>query len=92
MYLGLSRRIGSSVAVVAMIAAALLADSRPARAEAVVAPSDGYGFSVGAPMTWMSRDEADGELDAAARTGASWLRVFIDWSRVEPMPGAYNWG
>jgi hypothetical protein len=36
--------------------------------------------------------EADGELDAAARTGATWLRVFIDWSRVEPMPGAFDWG
>ncbi|MEO3757313.1 cellulase family glycosylhydrolase [Mycobacterium sp. B14F4] len=92
MYQRLSGRIGSLTAVVALIAAVLLSEARTAQAEAVPAPGDGYGFSVGAPMTWMSRTEADGELDAAARTGATWLRVFIDWSRVEPMPGAYNWG
>lgn len=61
-------------------------------AQAEVAPVAGYGFSVGAPMTWMSRMDADRELDAVARTGATWLRVLIDWSRVEPMPGAFNWG
>lgn len=92
MYQRLSRRIGPVAATVAVVAALLVTESRTARAETVIAPGDGYGFSVGAPMTWMSRAEAEGELDAAVRTGATWLRVFIDWSRVEPMPGAYNWG
>ncbi|MGV0851034.1 family 1 glycosylhydrolase [Mycolicibacterium phlei] len=87
----LSRAIARVAAVGWLIAATLTGPAAVARAE-VVAPADGYGFSVGAPMTWMSWDEAEGELDVMARTGASWLRVFIDWSRVEPMPGAYNWG
>lgn len=63
-----------------------------AKAEAPVVPADGYGFSVGAPMTWMSEVDADRELDAAAKTGATWLRVLIDWHLVEPMPGAFDWG
>ncbi|MBF4192795.1 family 1 glycosylhydrolase [Mycolicibacterium phlei] len=87
----LSRVIAGFAVVGWLVAATLTAAPAVARAE-VVAPADGYGFSVGAPMTWMSWDEAEGELDVMARTGASWLRVFIDWSRVEPMPGAYNWG
>jgi hypothetical protein len=63
-----------------------------AKADVPVAPADGYGFSVGAPMTWMNDTEANRELDAAAGTGATWLRVLIDWHRIEPMPGAFNWG
>lgn len=92
MHTRLSRRIARFAAIFSLIAAISLTESQMAQAEAVVAPSDGYGFSVGAPMTWMSDAEAGRELDAVARTGASWLRVFVDWSRVEPMPGAYDWG
>lgn len=88
----LSRLAGRITATVVVLAGLVMIESRTAQAETVDAPADGYGFSVGAPMTWMSDAEAEGELDAAARTGASWLRVFIDWSRVEPMPGAFDWG
>ncbi|MGE2724615.1 family 1 glycosylhydrolase [Mycolicibacterium pulveris] len=80
------------MAVVLLLAAISLTDPRIGPAEAVVAPRDGYGFAVGAPMTWMSDMDADRELDAVARTGATWLRVFVDWNRIEPMPGAYDWG
>ncbi|OBA74499.1 hypothetical protein A5633_20620 [Mycolicibacterium elephantis] len=79
-------------AVVLLFAAVSIADGRIAQAQPTLAPRDGYGFAVGAPMTWMSDMEADRELDAVARTGATWLRVFVDWSRAEPMPGAYDWG
>lgn len=88
----ISRRVAAFIAVLALLAGVAATAPPTARADGVIAPRDGYGFSVGAPMTWMTYDEAEGELDAAARTGASWLRVFIDWSRVEPMPGAYDWG
>src|SRR3954447_12178359 len=74
-----SSTIGPMWAVGVVMAALLMTGVRTAQAEVVVAPSDGYGFSVGAPMTWMSDVEADRELDAAARTGATWLRVLIDW-------------
>jgi GH35 family endo-1,4-beta-xylanase len=90
MHLPLSRRVGR-IGVIALLMVSLsVTGVRTAHAE--VAPVAGYGFSVGAPMTWMSRIEADRELDAVADTGATWLRVLIDWSRVEPMPGAFDWG
>jgi polysaccharide biosynthesis protein PslG len=92
MSLRLSRLIGRISVIVLLVAAVSVTGVRTARAEAVVAPQDGYGFSVGGPMTWMSDVDADRELDAAAKTGATWMRVLIDWSRVEPMPGAFNWG
>lgn len=90
----LSRVVGRIAAVVLLTVLLSVTGFRAAEAEgeAVVVPPDGYGFSVGAPMTWMSDIEADGELDAAAKTGATWLRVLIDWHLVEPMPGAFNWG
>ena len=61
---------------------------RSVTAEVVTPPQDGYGFSVGAPMTYMSNIDADRELDAVAKTNATWLRVLVDWHLVEPMPGA----
>jgi hypothetical protein len=91
MHRRVSRRVGR-IAVAVLLLATVSITVPPAHAEATVAPRDGYGFAVGAPMTWMSDMEADRELDAVARTGASWLRVFVDWKRVEPMPGAYDWG
>jgi hypothetical protein len=43
-------------------------------------------------MTYISNVDADRELDAVAKTRATWLRVLIDWQLVEPMPGAFDWG
>jgi hypothetical protein len=94
MHIALSRMVGRPLAVVLVVAAISVAGSRTTAvaAKESFVPADGYGFSVGAPMTWMSIVDADRELDAAAKTGATWLRVLIDWHLVEPMPGAYNWG
>ncbi|WP_309224791.1 cellulase family glycosylhydrolase [Mycolicibacterium sp. CBMA 234] len=64
---------------------------RPSPQAILAVPEGGYGFSVGAPQSWMSDADADRELDAVARTRASWMRVLIDWSRVEPVKGQYNW-
>lgn len=59
--------------------------------EPVVHPDDGYGFAVGASQIWMSPEDAARELDAVAKTGATWLRVHIDWHAIEPVKGEYNW-
>lgn len=91
MYRAASRIVARATTVVLLVTAMTLIGQRPT-AEAITPPQDGYGFSVGAPMTYMSIVDADRELDAVTKTGASWLRVLIDWHLVEPMPGAFNWG
>jgi hypothetical protein len=95
MHNALSRMVGRAMAVVLLVAAISVTGLRTtttAAAEQSLVPAEGYGFSVGAPMTWMSVVDADRELDAAAQTGATWLRVLIDWHLVEPLPGAFDWG
>jgi GH35 family endo-1,4-beta-xylanase len=92
MHRATSRIVARVVIVVLLVVAMSVVGQRAVTAEAVTPPQDGYGFSVGAPMTYMSNIDADRELDAAAKTNASWLRVLIDWHLVEPMPGAFNWG
>jgi polysaccharide biosynthesis protein PslG len=92
MQMRMSRVIAVAATVALLLAAMTVGGQRSANAETVTSPPDGYGFSVGAPMTWMNDVDADRELNAAAKTNAKWLRVLIDWHIVEPMPGAFNWG
>jgi len=92
MHCAMSRIVARAATVVLLIAAMIVIGQCSVTAEAVSAPQDGYGFSVGAPMTYMSNVDADRELDAVAKTRATWLRVLIDWHLVEPMPGAFDWG
>jgi hypothetical protein len=92
MHIALSRIIGRAMAVTLLTAGMSVPGTHIGNAEALLVPTDGYGFSVGGPMTWMSDVDADRELDAAARAGATWIRVLISWDRVEPMPGAFDWG
>ncbi|HYZ68074.1 MAG TPA: hypothetical protein VE666_09780 [Mycobacterium sp.] len=87
-----SGRLACASSVVVLIAALTTIGQPSVKAETLTVPRDGYGFSVGAPMTLMSDVDADRELDAAAKAGATSLRVLIDWHVVEPMPGAFNWG
>ncbi|MEU0494311.1 hypothetical protein [Mycobacterium sp. NPDC006124] len=93
----LSLDIGGRRAVAILLAALFLltsmevAGSRVANAAPAV-PADGYGFSVGASQIWMSPEDADRELDAAAQTNARWMRVHLDWSAVERVKGQYDWG
>jgi len=79
-------RLGGVIAVVAALAVHPAAVAAPP-----VAPADGYGFGDGAQMGWLSIADVNRELDAVAKTTASWLRVLIDWSRIEPVKGQYNW-
>jgi hypothetical protein len=58
---------------------------------ALTAPADGYGFSVGASMEFLSMDDINRELDAVSKTGATWLRILVDWNRVEPTEGRFDW-
>ena len=51
------------------------------------APAAGYGFSEGSWMLNLSPSDLDRELDAVSQTGASWLRVLIDWNKAEPVRG-----
>jgi hypothetical protein len=65
-----------------VLASVVVFAGRPtAEAEPVARPTD-MGFSVGAPQIWMSPEDADRELDAAAKTNARWMRVHIDWRHI----------
>jgi hypothetical protein len=64
------------------------AAARPALSQ----PAAGYGFGEGAAMQYMAIHDVNRELDAVAKTGASWLRVLIDWSSIERVKGQYDWG
>lgn len=88
---GAGRRVGPLTVVLLLVVVLGLAGCRADRTEPVVTPPDGYGFSVGAPQIWMSAEDADRELDAAAKTGAQWLRVHIDWHFIEPVEGKFDW-
>ncbi|KQY09841.1 hypothetical protein ASD37_05585 [Mycobacterium sp. Root135] len=82
---------GRCLSVMVLVVTMTVAGCRTADAEPVV-PADGYGFSVGASQIWMSAEDADRELDAAALTNARWMRVHVDWHAVERVKGEYDWG
>lgn len=67
-----------------------LASVVPARAT-VPAPADGYGFSPGAATDYLPLADVERELTAVSATGATWLRILIDWNRIEPSKGHYDW-
>lgn len=63
----------------------------PVTAHAVVAPADGYGFAQGYSWAAGSGDDARREIAAVGLTKASWLRLPLDWSVVEPTKGTFDW-
>lgn len=81
-------RLASVLLLAAVVASAGCRSAQPGP----VVPVDGYGFSVGASQIWMSPEDAERELDAAASTGARWMRVHIDWMAVERVRGLFDWG
>jgi hypothetical protein len=66
--------------------------SPTASAAPPVIPAAGYGFGDGAQMTWLGPEDVNRELDAVAKTNATWLRVLIPWTNIETAKGQYNWG
>ncbi|BDX33128.1 hypothetical protein TUM20985_36750 [Mycobacterium antarcticum] len=81
---------GRRVAALLLVVTTTVAGCRTTGTEPVV-PADGYGFSVGASQIWMSAEDANRELDAAAMTSARWMRVHIDWHAIEKVRGQFNW-
>jgi hypothetical protein len=83
------------VFVAVAVAVAVVAVTLPGSAAAdptPVVPADGYGFTQGSSPLFLTAPDCDRELDAVAKTGASWLRVLVDWSRIESSQGMYSWG
>lgn len=50
-----------------------------------------YGFSPGADIRHLSDASLSDDLAAMLEVGASWIRLDIDWSIIEPEPGRYDW-
>jgi hypothetical protein len=49
------------------------------------------GFAPGGNFMSLTEAEQTRDLDAMAATGAKWFRVGLQWSNIEPSPGAYRW-
>jgi hypothetical protein len=79
-------RVAACVAIVFGLSVTPVANA------ALVIPPGGYGFGDGAQMTWIGPDDVNRELDAVAKTGATWFRVLIPWTQIETAKGQYNWG
>lgn len=79
-----------SVGIAAVLVAAIVTPTANAAPPAV--PAGGYGFGDGAQTLWLGSADINRELDAVAKTTASWLRVLIPWTQIETAKGQYNWG
>ncbi|TRW80542.1 hypothetical protein FK535_19345 [Mycolicibacterium sp. 018/SC-01/001] len=75
-----------------LVALLLLTFAPSARPIPAAVPPTGFGFSTGSAWEYSTVAEIDREFDAIARTGASWLRILIDWNRVEPTKGHFEFG
>jgi polysaccharide biosynthesis protein PslG len=91
MFSHLGRFLQAAALVTVMVASSVWVSPAPAQA-AVDVPADGYGFGSGAAPIWTSAGDLNRELDAVAQTGASWLRVPVQWDVIEKERGQFNWG
>jgi hypothetical protein len=82
----LARAAGAGLIVIGLAVPAPVSAAPPA------VPAAGYGFGDGAQMTFLGGEDVNRELDAVARTSASWLRVLVPWTQIETAKGQYNWG
>ena len=82
----MARAAAASLAIVVGLAVPAPAQAAP------VVPAAGYGFGDGAQMTWLGPEDVNRELDAVAKTTATWLRVLIPWTQIERAKGQYDWG
>jgi hypothetical protein len=90
---GLIRAFIGFAALAGLMACSTPAPVAPPPAQAgVIAPADGYGFAQGAAWVTGRPEDTNRELDAVARTGATWVRVPMDWSQIEATRGQFNWG
>lgn len=93
-FLGMTKRATGLFVRAAVCVAVVLGLTVPAPAYAAPPsiPAAGYGFGDGAQTTWLGAGDVDRELDAVAKTNASWLRVLVPWSQIETAKGQYDWG
>lgn len=83
---------GAILAVVLVAGATGVApDQRGSRRGGEPIRSQVVGFSPGAFVLDLSPAELAADLDAMADLGARWVRVDVDWSRIEPTEGVHDW-
>ena len=70
---------------------AATARSTPLPPPAPAAPKVPVGVSGGHPLMVLPPVELAKELDAAKAAGAQWLRVDVDWSRIEGTRNQFDW-
>ncbi len=85
------RVLSVGIVGVVLLAAGLVLPDPPRVSAQPAAPAAGYGFSEGSWMLYLNPQDLNRELDAVSQTGASWLRVLIDWNVAEPVQGQINW-
>lgn len=88
--------IGAVSAVALLVAIGLLiatpfgAEGRLGPAQA--APPSAIGFAEGGTLLDKSAGELDRDFAAMRSLGGSWIRVEVNWRKIESVPGQYNWG
>lgn len=65
-------------------------EGRP-REEDLAPTADRAGFSPGSMILSLDDDALANDLDVMASTGARYLRLDLDWSRIEPRRGEMRW-
>ena len=51
----------------------------------------GAGFAEGSSLLGRTDAELEWELDGIAAAGATWIRVDVDWWRIQPYVGYWDW-
>ncbi len=83
-----------SIALVVLAGLAILAITTAAERPAQVETPRGsgeVGISPGSSILSSSDEELNADLDAIEELGATWIRLDIDWSRIEPEQGRWQW-
>ena len=83
--------VGLAVGAVTVLVLVLASGAQAPTSAAPEVPTAGYGFSQYGGDIKLSPETLTRELDAVAKTNATWLRVVLDWFRVEPVKGLYDW-
>ena len=78
-----------AVLVLACLSAPVLG---PATAGAATPLGPQVGLSAGHQILSVPDAERQAELNFAAATGAKWFGLDLDWSRIQPQRGVWNWG
>jgi hypothetical protein len=88
--MSMSRRLLTAVAVVAVFTVTLFVSAlpRPQRVRAAVLP---FGVASVATMWSNSPQGYADEARAIRDVGAGWIRIIVQWHKIEPTRGYYDW-